>query len=192
MSYQGKKGSKNLTSRYKISYFLSLKNFLSVTYKIFTRCYTFFYSTTPICSSLITFLLPFEKKIIIFIKLIHGYSVPLEFNWLTNLKIYLKFSFQIAFTFIFSNMVAVTQTLVILLFYIYLEVISCANILAAIPFNYHSHLKTFQPLLEEILKKGHSLTLLSSLPLELNSELQSNYTHINLMKYTAGILTYGE
>lgn len=58
------------------------------------------------------------------------------------------------------------------------ETVAGAKILAFYPFDSYSHFKAFQPLLEELLRKGHKLSLLSSMPL--SDEFLKNYTHISL------------
>jgi glucuronosyltransferase len=52
------------------------------------------------------------------------------------------------------------------------------NILAVMPLTARSHFKSFQPLFEEIVKRGHNLTIISGY--QLREDLRSNYTHINM------------
>lgn len=66
----------------------------------------------------------------------------------------------------------------------HVESLLASNILSVFPLPYFSHFKTFQPLLEEIVGRGHNLTLLSSFSLD--DSFQSNYTLINLEKYCRG------
>lgn len=61
------------------------------------------------------------------------------------------------------------------------KIIDSANILVVIPVPAHSHLKSFQPLWEELVKRGHNLTLIAGH--KLSNEFQYNYTFMDLKPY---------
>lgn len=86
---------------------------------------------------------------------------------------------------LFTNMAFASLAFVILSSCIHLEAVSGANILVVFPFPFRSHLIAYQPLLEEILKRGHNLTLLSSATIDLNPEFQQNFTlkEVKVEKY---------
>lgn len=61
------------------------------------------------------------------------------------------------------------------------KIIDSANILVVIPVPAHSHLKSFQPLWEELVKRGHNLTLIAGH--KLSNKFQYNYTFMDLKPY---------
>ena len=62
-----------------------------------------------------------------------------------------------------------------------IEITDGANILVMYPLPAHSHFKSFQPLFEELIKRGHNVTLISSH--KLGDEFQSNYTLMDVKAY---------
>lgn len=57
-----------------------------------------------------------------------------------------------------------------------------ANILAVLPLGFPSHFRAYRPLFEEIVQRGHNLTLISSFPL--NNRFKSNYKFVNVKEYS--------
>lgn len=63
---------------------------------------------------------------------------------------------------------------------LYLDRVCCANILMVQLARAKSHFRFIKPLAEEIIKRGHNLTLIT--PFHLSDQFQSNYSLISLKR----------
>lgn len=56
-----------------------------------------------------------------------------------------------------------------------------ANILVVMPLRPRSHFKSFQPLWEELVERGHNLTMIAGF--KLNDKFQLNYTLVDVKSF---------
>lgn len=81
--------------------------------------------------------------------------------------------------FIFSIMPMKGLLFIFMLTHIFFEkFVTCENILVVMPMCWSSHLRSFIPLVEELIRDGHNVTMISKFPLA--HELHTKYNHVEV------------